>query len=87
MYKTGTSGNPAGRPRGAKGKYNKDIKALLNKIVIDNLPQIQTDLAALQPRERLQIIEKFISYLVPKAAKIDVSALNDTDIDRIIENL
>lgn len=84
MYKIGTSGNPAGRPKGAKGKYNKDLKEILNKIVINNIENIQNDLDALTPRERLAVLEKFISYLVPKAAKLDV---NQLDLDKIIDNL
>ena len=65
-------------------KNNPD---LLNRLIQDASLIVFDEAHKASASETRQIIEKFISYLVPKAAKIDVSALNDTDIDRIIENL
>lgn len=91
MFKQGESGNPKGRPKGAKGKASKDVKALLAKIVSDNIPSVQRDLSQLEPKERLIILEKLMAYVIPKATttqnNINVDKLTEEQINQIIESL
>lgn len=91
MFKQGISGNPKGRPKGAKGKASKDVKALLAKIVSDNIPSVQRDLSQLEPKERLIILEKLMAYVIPKATttqnNINVDKLTEEQINQIIESL
>ena len=84
MFQSGKSGNPSGRPKGAKGKINKDIKALLNDIVLNNIEAVQADLTALDPKDRLMILERFISYLVPKAQRINIESLTEGQLDKLV---
>ena len=80
-----------GRKAGTPNRVSGDIKTFLAKIVSDNREQIEHDLRAVNPRERLQIIEKFIQYLVPKQqsvqAEIDINKLTENQIDEIIDNI
>lgn len=90
MFKQGTSGNPKGRPKGARGKIQKDLKQVLFDIVANNIDNIQSDLDLLDPKERLVMMEKFISYLIPKAINqnnINVDKLTETQINQIIDKL
>lgn len=91
MFKQGESGNPKGRPKGAKGKTSKDLKAMLSKLVSDNIANVQNDLNALDPKERLAMLEKLMAYVVPKATttqnNINVDKLTEDQINQIIESL
>lgn len=89
MFTKGKSGNPRGRPKGAKGKVTTDVKTFLQSVVTANYETIQKDLAALDAKDRLAILEKFISYLVPKAANHNVSVdkLTDVQIDELLNKL
>lgn len=87
----GKTNNPNGRPKGIPNKTTSEIKEFLTKIVSDNKEQIERDLRELEPKERLQILEKFIQYVVPKMQNVqsvvDIKSISDEQIDEIINNL
>ena len=80
MARKGKTNNPHGRPKGSKNKDKRDLREFIEEIVNDRT-QIQNDLKALEPLERLQIIEKLMSYVLPKLRsvenKIDFAQLTD----------
>ena len=65
MFKKGISGNPSGRPVGSKTRSTAELRRRLQEIVDNNLDTIQDDLAQLEPKERLQCLERFIRYVLP----------------------
>lgn len=87
----GKTGNPNGRPKGSPNKATKSVREWLSKLIDDNREQIKKDLASLEPKERLQVLEKFMQYTVPKMqsveARVDIDRLSDSQIDQVINEL
>ena len=87
----GKTGNPNGRPKGSPNKTTQSVREWLTRLIDDNREQIRKDLAALEPKERLQVLEKFMEYTVPKRqsveARVDIDRLSDSQIDQVINEL
>ena len=87
----GKTGNPNGRPKGSPNKTTQSVREWLTRLIDDNREQIRKDLAALEPKERLQVLEKFMQYTVPKMqsveARVDIDRLCDSQIDQVINEL
>ena len=87
----GKTGNPNGRPKGSPNKTTQSVREWLTRLIDDNREQIRKDLAALEPKERLQVLEKLMQYTVPKMqsveARVDIDRLSDSQIDQVINEL
>jgi hypothetical protein len=62
----GHTNNPNGRPKGRPNKITQDTRAWLSAVIDKNRRQMERDLKALEPKERLQILERLIQYVIPK---------------------
>ncbi len=75
--------------KGTPNKVTGNIKVWLTEVIDNNRKQIIRDLKALEPKERLQMIEKFMQYTVPKMqsvqAEIDFDSLSEEQVDNIIK--
>jgi len=71
MFKKGESGNKSGRPKGKQNRVTVDLRQRINEIVQNNVETIESDLQALDSKDRLLILEKLISYCVPKMKSVD----------------
>ncbi len=85
----GHTNNPNGRPKGKPNKVTTEMRTFLKSVLEQNQRQITKDLKALEPKERLIILEKFMSYVVPKQAQqeINISSLNDDAIQKIANDV
>lgn len=82
-----TGGRVAGTPNKVTGTVKEWITGLIDK----NRAQVEKDLKMLEPKERLQVLEKLMQYVVPKqaavSAKVDFDSLTDAQLDEFINRL
>lgn len=87
----GKTGNPNGRPKGTPNKVTSEMKSWIQQLIDGNRKQLEKDLKALDPAERWRVVEKLMSYVVPKMqsveAKIDYTRLTDEQLDLLIDEL
>lgn len=84
-----------GRQKGTPNKVTSSVKEWLTELIDENRDQITKDLKALEPRERLAMLEKFMSYIIPKAKTdievkdpfLDLMKLTDEELDARIKEL
>ena len=91
--------NKPGRPKGypksggrAKGTPNRataELRQWLAKLIKRNRAQIVSDLATIEPRERLIMLEKLMQYVVPKQAAItaDIALLTDEELTTVATDI
>lgn len=70
----GRTNNKAGRKKGVGNKLNNDLKARIAQIVENGFETIETDIRALEPKDRVNAYLKLTEYLVPKLRGISVDS-------------
>ena len=66
--------NENGRPKGSLNKTTAEAKALLQKIVNNELETIAERLEQLDNKERIDAVIKLLPYIVPRQTEIAVDA-------------
>ncbi len=69
-FQKGISGNPGGRPVGAKNKTTAKVIELIARFLEANLPDIQHYYTAVPAKEKLRFIASLLNYVVPKQQSI-----------------
>lgn len=72
-FNKGKSGNPKGRPKGAKGRASGALIDRVRLLIEANFDTLQKDLDALPPAERVRAIIKLLDYVLPKRSNIDLT--------------
>lgn len=84
-------GRIGGRAKGTPNKMSSTVKDWISQLIDDNRVQIEKDIKKLSPKDRLQMFEKLMQYVVPKQqsvrADIDLSKLSETQLDLIVDEL
>lgn len=87
----GKTNNPNGRPKGTPNKITADLRSFLTGVIDKNRRQITKDLKALEPRDRLIILEKLMAYVIPKqqtvTASVELERLTDEQLNQVINQL
>lgn len=63
--------NKEGRPKGTKNKATQQVKEAFTFLVQDNLPTLQEDLQALEPKERVKMILELSRFVVPRLKDVE----------------
>ena len=89
--KKGNSGNPAGKPKGAKNKVTLQLRELISQFLEERFETIVTDFKKLEPKERVKFYCDLLQFGLPKlqsvSTEIDFEKLTDEQLDEIIERL
>lgn len=72
-----------GRQPGSQNKVTSELKQWLQKVVEDNKEQFEADLQAVEPEKRLAVIERLLSYLVPKPQNLDIQ-IEYRELERLL---
>lgn len=75
-FKKGQSGNPGGRPAGAKNKSTEEIRGKIADILAEHFTpeKVAKNLEAMEPKERLLFLTKLLEYSTPKLKQTDLKA-------------
>ena len=80
-----------GRQRGTPNKSTASFRAWLQELVTKNKRQIKQDREALDPRDRLAMLERFMRYVLPRmesvTAAVDLNMLSDEQINQVVEQI
>ena len=90
--KPGQTNNPDGRPPGSINKLAKDLRLEITMFLETSWPEVVKAWEGLKdPKDKLNFYRDLLQYSIPKkqniAMDIDLSNLNDEQLDRIVNEL
>ena len=88
MFKKGQSGNPSGRPKGAKNIKTEAIREAYQKLTEDNLENMSlwlADIAADNPEKAMQLMINLSEFIIPKLARTELTGNDGEDLFRDVK--
>ena len=80
-----------GRRAGTPNKATSSLRNWVRLFVTRNAKQAQRDLDALDPKDRLILLEKFMRYTIPQqqavSAAVDLNRLSDDQLNQVVEQI
>ena len=84
-------GRLGGRAKGTPNRVTASIKDWVTQVIDKNRRQMERDIKALEPQDRLQMLEKLMQYVVPKqqavSANVDFNKLSDEQLNALVDEL
>lgn len=84
-------GRLGGRAAGTPNKVSGTLKEWLTSLIDKNRAQIEKDLQDLEPKERLQMMEKLMQYVISKQAaqqvKLDFDNMTDEQLEQLVNEI
>lgn len=67
-----------GRPKGSANKATTIVRQSFSKLLQDHLPQLEDDLAELEPKDRIKLLLDLAKYVVPQLKSTEHKLDEDT---------
>ena len=71
-FKPGQSGNPDGRPKGAKDKFKQETKRRIDKVLTQFEETLEADIKALPDHQRVKLWTELQEYINPKLQRTEI---------------
>ena len=84
MFQPGQSGNPAGRPKGAKNRITEELREAFAMLLENNLEQYEVwlaQVAAQDPAKALDLALRMSERFVPTLARQEITGLDGKDLN------
>lgn len=90
-FEKGKSGNPNGRPAGAKNKVSEELREAMSDFLQGEFNALKTAVSKLNPKERMRFFVDCLPFVLPKlqstSLQTDFERIPDDQLDEIIERL
>lgn len=73
------TGKTGGRKAGTPNKISSELKVWVKDLIDENRATFEKDLKELEPKDRLMIIEKLMTYILPKQQAISAELQVQTE--------
>ncbi len=71
-FKTGKSGNPAGRPKGSENKISSQLREFLGECLTENQAKFKASLKKLEDKDFTKMYLEMMQYVTPKLRQTEV---------------
>jgi len=88
--KKGQTNNKSGRPKGVPNKVSQGMRAWIDVLLNDSRDLMISDIGKLEPKDRLNILEKLMQYTIPKQQSVTVEAQIQAEynaIEKLLNNV
>ncbi|MFR9525592.1 MAG: hypothetical protein SNI91_05470 [Rikenellaceae bacterium] len=75
-----TKPKTGGRQKGTPNRATSTTREWISQLLDSNREQIEQDLQKLEPKDRLQVLEKFMQYAVPKIQRMELTGRDEKDL-------
>jgi len=82
----GNTNNPNGRPKGKPNRSTEELRKVLHNFIDTNIEMLQADFDSLEPKDRLNYLEKLLAHVLPKPIT-SLDQLSESDLDILLERL
>lgn len=86
-FEKGKSGNPKGRPKGAKDRVSGTVKEWIASVIDGNRKQFEDDLSSLEAGERVKVISNLLQYVTPKMQSVSAEDMLEAEYKKLEELL
>jgi len=84
-FEPGQSGNPSGRPLGAKNRSSEQLRDALRTFIDNNIEGLQAAYDSLKPAEKLRFINDVLKHVI--SPPVNPEKLTEEQLNQIIEQL